>query len=453
MMKITPRKHGLIALLTFVLLFLLSPALTAVAPLPRVAAQTQNVVATPGSVNLGMNVNIQVTAPGAGTYTVVVVKPLGAKVSMNESFTSAGQVQNATFGNSTSGFKGIVDQSGTYNVFVEQGNTLVASTSFYATNKLNVMIDMITGSTCAYTPGGTRGMEMFPRFYITYASNGGPVTNTDKGIVVTYTLPDNTNSIASWHAPNTKSQSTTGFFMGRFLPAWNYTNVGPWVPIVKVSDSAGNTVTWTYVGSPFTISTATLSIGTSFVDTATNQTINGLQNGENIEILANVTYPAPPNGAAAVTGFVGPLDSTVHGGSVNALVGWGYYNRTSGSFGGKLLGGLISQVSLNYNTKTHLWSGTFNTTSLPSLSGGNKFEVVITAKDAASPSNMGSSMLSLTAASASSTTQSSSISSNTTQSSGTSSTSSVIGIAVWAYAATTISLIIGVIVGFIARKK
>ena len=245
---------------------------------------------------------------------------------------------------------------------------------------------------------------MFPRFYITFASNGGPVTNVDKGVVVTYTLPDNSKSNATWHAANTISQSTTGFYIGRFLPAWNYTSLGPWVPIVKISDASGNTVTWTYIGMPFTISAVTLSTGITLLDSATNQTVTAFHNGQSVNILANITYPAPPNGIAAVTGFVGPLNSATKGGSVNALVGWGYYNTTSGSFGGKNPGGLIAQITMTYNTKNHLWAGVFNATSLPALSGGNAFQVIITSKDKASPPNTGSASLSLSQAAQTATT-------------------------------------------------
>lgn len=445
------KKYSQFSKIGVVVLGLLSVSMLVLSvQIPQAAAQTQFVSVSPGNINLGMTSTIKVTAPAAGAYTVIVQKPSGAVFKLNETFSSAGQSQNATFGNSTTGFKGVVDQAGTYNVFLEQGTTVVSSSSFYATDKLLVSMDLITGSTCAYIPGGTRGMEMFPRFYVTYASNGGPVTNNDKSVVVTYTLPDSTVSNATWHAPNTRSQSTTGFFIGRFLPSWNYTSVGQWVPTVNVSDAAGNTVSWKYIGSPFTISPVTFSISTLLLDSATNQTITTFQSGQSVNIVANVTYPAPPNGDAAVTGFVGPLDSATRGGSVNALVGWGYYNTTSSTFGGKNPGALISQVTMTYNTKTHLWSGQFNATSLPTLSGGNTYKVVINAKDAASPSNMGSASLSL----APSGSQTTSGSQSSSQSSAASQSSTITeGIPVWAYAATTIALIIGVIVGFIARKK
>jgi len=419
---------------------------------PHVSAQSQYVTATPGNINLGMTTNITVTGPASGSYNVVVVKPSGTLSQMTETFASAGQVQNVFYGNSTSGFKSLVDQVGTYNVFLEQGTTVVSSTSFYATNKLIVSMDMISGSACAYIPAATRGMEMFPRFYITYASTGGPVTNVDKGITVTYTLPDNTKTNATWHAANTISQSSTGFFIGRLLPAWNYTSLGPWVPTVKISDPAGNTVTWTYIGMPFTISAATLSTSITLQDSATNQTVISFSSGQSVNILANVTYPAPPAGAAAVKGFVGPLDSATKGGSVSALVGWGYYNTTTGSFGGKNPGALLSQITMTYNAKSHLWTGVFNATSLPALSTGTTFKVIISAKDKASPPNIGTASLSVSAAPQSST-QSTTQSTTQTTTSSQSTTTTTWGIPVWAYAATTITLVMGVIIGFIARKK
>jgi len=203
-----------------------------------------------------MTSTVVVTAPAAGTYTVVVVKPSGTKALLNYTFTASGQALDATFGDDTSGFKAAVDQVGTYNLFLEQGSQLVGSTSLYATNKPNLSMDMVTGGTCTYISGTTRGAKLLPRFYITYASVGAPITNLTKGIYVTYTLPDGTKANATWHPPTTAapvqggSGGETGFYIGKFLPNWNYTAVGPWVPTVVVGDAFGNTATYTYSGHP-----------------------------------------------------------------------------------------------------------------------------------------------------------------------------------------------------------
>ena len=69
---------------------------------------------------------------------------------------------------------------------------------------------------------------MFPRFTLTYASNGAKITNTDKGIFVTYTTPSGTKANASWD-PFAK------LFVGGVLPNWNYTNIGAWNPNATVS--------------------------------------------------------------------------------------------------------------------------------------------------------------------------------------------------------------------------
>ena len=183
-----------LALLLFISFF------AAVVPLHAVSAQTQYVTATPGDINLGMNTTIAVTAPRTGSYTVVVVKPSGLASQLSETFTSAGQVQKIVFGLASSGFGSLVNQNGTYNVFLEQGATVISSTSFYATNKLIITMDMVNGGTCAYIPGATRGVRLIPRFYINYASNGAPITNTDLGISINFTQPGNVIAKASWDA-------------------------------------------------------------------------------------------------------------------------------------------------------------------------------------------------------------------------------------------------------------
>ena len=135
-------------------------------PFSTVSAQTQYVNASPGYINLGMNTTIAVTAPSAGTYSEVVQAPNGAMLTVSQNFASSGEVKNITFGNSTTGFDSGVDQVGTYKVFVENSTGVVSSTSFYATNKLNVFMDMVDGGNCAYINGAPRGVKMFPRFYV-----------------------------------------------------------------------------------------------------------------------------------------------------------------------------------------------------------------------------------------------------------------------------------------------
>jgi hypothetical protein len=407
---------------------------------PQVAAQTQYISATPGYINLGMNTTISVTGPAAGSYSLIVLKPSGAKLQLNESFTSAGQVQTAVFGNSTSGFMSLADQVGTYNVFLEQGTTVVSSTSFYATNKLVVNMDMVNGGTCIYVAGVTRGVKMFPRFYLTYASTGGKITNSDKGISVVFTQPGNTKANASWD-PFAK------LFVGKVFANWNYTNVGPWNPTAVVSDAAGNAGSFNYTGSPYVISPAILSTTIQLVDSKTNKTITSIATGENVTIYATISYPTNPE---PVTGFVAPLDATVRGGVATGILGYGTYNATSQSFAGKN-SGQVTKLPLTYSGKNGVWVGSFNAGTLPTLNSSQTFEVVVNSADSASPPNTGSNILNVAPSAALTTVTTSS--SHTTQSSSTTSPAITTSIPVWAYAGTTIALIIGVIVGFLARKR
>ena len=442
-------------------------AMTFAAPLAH--AQTQAVTVTQGIVNLGMSTSVVVTAPAAGTYTVVVVKPNGAQASLSLTFTSAGQTQSAAYGNATAGFKAAVDQVGTYNIFLEQGSTIVGTTSLYATNKLNVSMDMVNGGSCWYIAGATRGIKMFPRFYVTYASNGAPINNNITGIHVTYNYPDGTKLNASWHKPTTAapdqggSGGTTGFYIGKFQPNWNYTTVGPWIPIAVVGDAFGNTATYKYTGPALNVAPATLATSVQLLDQTSKQLVSGLYDGQSVTVKAVITYPTNPE---PVPGFVAPLDTAARGGVVNALVGWGFYNATTNSFGSaKSPGGLISQVALTYTGANGTWTGNYNVASLPTLAAGTNFLVVLSASDRASPPNTGFASLTLPPATIQSvtttaTTLSTSISTLTSVTTAISSTVSTVtqtaaltaaSLPAALYAAIAIILIVGLVIGYVMK--
>lgn len=354
---------------------------------PAASAQTQSVSVSRGTINLGMTTNITVKAPAAGVYTVVVVRPDNSRVELNYTFTAAGQTQSANFGNASLGFKTAVTQVGTYNVFLEQGSQVVSATSFYATNQLNVWMDFVNGGLCDYISGADRGFKIFPRFYITYASNGAPL-NKSASNVVTFTLPDNTKVNASYHSPTKEAPFPYGFYIGKFQPNWNYTAVGPWSPTATISDGLGNVATYQYVGPAFSLTPAQLSTSIQLTDTRTSQAASGFYNGQTVSIQATITYPA---NAEPVPGYVGYLNPTTRGGIVTALVGWGYYNSTAGTFGGaNKTGGLIAKVPLSYVAGTNgTWAGTLGVSNLPAIANGASYQVIVTSSDAANPPNQG----------------------------------------------------------------
>ena len=404
-------------------------SLMAVAISPA-SAQVQYVETSPGYVNLGMVTSILVTAPSAGSYTVVVVQPNGTEASLPFAPTSAGQMLNATYGNSTLGFRATVNQVGTYNVFVEQGSQVVSSTSFYATNELKISMQMVTGGTCDYVSGVTRGSEMFPHITITYASNGAPMTSTAKGASVTVLMPNGQVLNASAHGST---------WQVGIRPNWNYTSVGPWNPAINASDGAGNLGAFKYTGAPFVISPVELGTSVSVMNATSGQVVTTFANGQAVTIQAQVSYPS---NAEPVAGFVGLLNST-RGGTVTAEVGWGYYNETSGTFGGNSPGALIATVPLTYSSTTGSWAGQFAPSSLPKLPAGSSYVVVITSKDSASPANTGFAMEILAPGSSTVTTVSTTATETSTQ--------VVQTIPDVVYAALAILLVLGVLIGYIVR--
>lgn len=455
-------------------LTLVSLVFLAIPTMPALG-QTQVVTATPGTINLGFTTSIAVTAPAAGTYTVVVQKPNGATTSMNYVFTAAGQTENETFGSATLGFTTVVNAVGTYNVFVEQGSTVVGTTSFYVTNRLVISMDMVTGGTCAFINGEARGYKFFPRFYVTYASDNSPITNNVTGIYVTYNYPDGTLVNASWHRPTAAapdqggSGGNTGFYIGKFQPGWNYTTLGPWVPTASVGDAFGNVGTYTWTGPAFDLVAATFAQAVTLTDAGTNLPIATLYNGERVNINATITYPTNPE---TVSGFAGPLDSAVHGGVVSALIGWGDWNASTGTFGGggPNSGALLETVPLTYSGANGTWTGQFTATSLPTLPAGQSYAVAIVSSDKASPPNTGLTVADLspapTPASVATTTVTAVSSTTVTQPGGAGTTTSVSttlstvtstlsqvvqSIPTTVYAGLAIILVLGLIIGMIVR--
>jgi hypothetical protein len=429
---------------------LFASVIAVMSPLTTASAQTQYISATPGYINFGMTTSINVTAPAAGSYTIVVQKPGGSESSLPFTATAAGQVESVVYGNATSGFGTVVNQVGTYNIFLTQGGQTVSSATFYATNKLVVTMDMVTGGTCSYVQGVLRGGKLIPRFYIHYASNDVALTNDTLGVNINFTTPANTVEKANW-------DGGARLFDNSVLPGWNYTYVGTWTPTVKVSDAAGNFAVYTYSGSPFTIAPAQLATSVQLTDAKTGLPIAAIASGESINIQATVTYPANPE---PVSGFVAPLDTAQRGGSVTAVIGWGFWNASADTFGGsaKNPGGVVGTVKLTYTGKNGTWTGQFAGATLPTIPANATYAVAVTSSDSASPPNTGLQVINLAAASAppgvATTVTSTSVSSliSTTVSTATTTLSQVVqSIPTIVYAGIVIVLILGLVIGMLVR--
>jgi len=358
---------------------------------------------------LGLTTSISVVAPAARSYTVVVVSPSGVTYSLPVTFSAPGQTQTDVFGNATSGFNVAVKEVGTYNVFLEQGSTVVGTSSFYSTNKLFITMDMVTGGTCYFINNEPRGWKWIPRFYVYYASNptlplasiavGAPAAGAkdlrtllihDANLTVTFTQPDNkTVTTASWDAGAL-------LWRGVVNPGWNYTYVGSWNPTVTAKDIAGNTGSLQYTGFPFAITPATLTASITLTDVKTSVPVASIYAGESITISATIKYPTNPE---PTTGYVTGLDSVNRGGVVNAVVGWGTWNATTSTFGGGAAnpGGVLGTVKLtNSNGVNGTWTGAYTVgASLPTLPAGVSFAVAIQSSDKANPPNTGLQVMSL----------------------------------------------------------
>jgi len=415
------------------------PALAAVPA--AYAQQPQYVAATPNYINLGMNTTISATAPAAGSYSVIVQSPGGTQFTVTDTFTAANLAvaQNSIFGNATVGFKAVATQAGTWDIFLEQGATVVSSSTFIVTSKLNISFDMIVAGACIFVPGGARGVEMLAQFHVTYASSGLTAENaatwvnktfTTHGSTVTYTLPDHTVATASLHAASATTWNQA-WYQGHVWPTWNASWVGNYAPSVNASDAYGNTGTFTYTGYAYPIAAASLTTTIALTDAKSGLMVPALASSQSDILTANILYTNPIAAAGTVAGFAGPLDSATRGGVVTALVGYGPYNATSGTFGAKNLpGGLIANVPMTYSTTSKTWSGPLTIATLPTLVNATAYSVVISSHDKAQPPNTGFAnfnVVPVTAVATGSASGSTSVSTATTTVTGPASTITVTG--------------------------
>jgi len=373
---------------------------------PIASAQPGVVTVSPGYINLGMITTITVAAPAPGTYNVAVQAPSGSTSTLPMTFTAQGQKQTAQFGNLTSGYGIMVNQVGTYNVVVTQGSTDVGTTSFYTTNQIYVTTDMISAGYCNFMESGSRGQELLFQIHAVYASNLQPIAPTTAAAAldkVSFSLPDGTSEAASFHAAEASAWPVP-WFQAHVWGTWNVSWVGTYAPVVQVTDPYGNTgsLNTNTIGYTFQYYAANLQTSMTLTDTSSGKAVAGLVSNEGVTIAANVQYLVTPVTAGqgapdAVAGFNGPLDQATRGGVVTAQVGWGFYNTTTNTFGSaKQPGGLIATVPLSYSTTSKLWTGNFNTGTLPVLPANlTSYTVILNAHDKASPPNTGAMTMSV----------------------------------------------------------
>jgi len=258
--------------------------------------------------------------------------------------------------------------------------------------------------------------------------------------------------------PGTWDPYARSFEIG-VLPNWNYTYIGGWSPVINASDATGNIGTLKNNGAPFTITPSQMSTNIKLIDAKSNQTVTSLYTNETVNIRATITYPT---NAEPVTGFVAPLDSVSRGGAVTAMIGYGYFNATTKTFGvnAKNPGTLLSVVAMTYTGANGTWTGQYTVASLPTLPAGQTVEIVVVSSDRASPPNTGLSTLNVAPSLAPSGTTTSTMSAPPVTTTSTVTTSFVTTISqitqsipTVAYAGMVILLALGLIIGLVLRMR
>ncbi len=303
-------------------------------------------------------------------YLVTAVAPDGAETSTWLNFTSVGAL-NASLGNVSSGLMTAVDQVGMYRLSLEyfdgSNYTLAGVAQVEVTDKLNVVLETRIASneytdahTCPISTDFQRGAEFVGGAWVYYASTGEPVTNlveTAKDNIVGTILGE--AKVLGWKS-YASNWHTVWFF------PWD-APVGTTVFTVNASDGQGNTGsarTGTYWNTAVNIGPAVLTMSVKLLNETGTEAIT-FQPGGKITVEAKVAYSAH-NAHNKV--FAGPLTPT-RGGVVNASLGWGFFNATTGKFNETL-----TNISLTYDQDAAVWratytipAGTANITSLQAV--------------------------------------------------------------------------------------
>lgn len=421
-----------------------------VASVPYAEAQAGSIVTVnPSFVNLGMQVSIAVNPQATGTYIVNVTKPDGiTSTQLTYTFTTLGEINN-TYGNATDGFNSIIDQTGIYKVSLTESGIELAEATFFATDKLNLDLTVANAGTsdnvCYLSNQFTRGTNVIPRIYVQFASTGEYMTPTNSPTgQVTFTLPNGTlmdTTFAGYLLPE-------GAYRNCFSTDWDIPT-GVWNITAEASDGKGNYgvfVSYPQVVFPvfvlrveYEILPAPLTITAQVLDTSTGKpATNELKAGQTLSIEATIEYQHPlgPNGREQAEGYLGLLNTT-RADVVEAVLGWGFYNETSKTFGGSDLfanpGGLIDTFELTYDSDSGLWINEYDVTG---LEPEGDYMTIFTARDKASVANSGTTRLML--ATSPETVEVEIVSEV---------------IPVWAYGGMGGLLVVGVIVGVLIRRK
>lgn len=264
--------------------------------------------------------------------------------------------------------------------FVSSVPALVGATSPDATQagqQLNIVVQTVSHSSgCVQMSIAARGDSIPFLINVTYASTGKLMSNGTVQVHISNTLL------------NARYSGSSKLWTTAYLISWDHPT-GPLDYYVTATSVDGAVGYWRPI-LPYglvIIVPASLHVVAGALDAKTNEPISSASQGTIVKIVATVALPLPGEGfptqeagePAPVDGAGMLLNSTTAS-KVQAVVGQGTFNVTTGKFSNYT----ASTIPLTYDSASSNWTGAY---TFKQSDPSGLYEIAVVAADQASPPN------------------------------------------------------------------
>ncbi len=244
--------------------------------------------------------------------------------------------------------------------------------------QLNIVVQAVSHlSGCVQMSVAARGDSIPFLINVTYAATGKPMSN---GTVQVYL--SNNQLLKARYSAGTKLWAAV------YLIPWD-NPTGPLNYYVTANSADGAVGLWKPI-TPYgfiTIVPANLHVVASVLDQKTNEPIYSATEGTTVKIVATVALPLPGEGYPTQgVGETSPVDgagrllNSTTASKVEAVVGQGTFNATTGKFSNYT----ASTITLSYDSASSKWTGSY---AFKQSDPSGLYEMVVIAADRASPPN------------------------------------------------------------------
>jgi hypothetical protein len=260
------------------------------------------------------------------------------------------------------------------------GNVTASAQATQAGQQLNIVVQSVSHlSGCVQMSVAARGDSIPFLINVTYASTGKAMSN---GTVEVH--------VSNGQLLKATFSTSHNLWAVVYPIPWNHAT-GPLGYYVTAQSADGAVGLWEPI-TPYgrlTIVPATLHVDASAIDEKTNEPIQTAPEGSTIKILATVALPLPGEGFPTQTkgsepqvDGAGMLLNSTTASKVEAVVGQGTFNSTTGQFSNYT----ASTVTLSYDDASSKWTGSY---TFKQNDPSGLYEIAVIGADQASPPNTG----------------------------------------------------------------